>query len=254
MIARTAQFVGAASLALAVAVSPLPSFAAQSSAATSNTTQTCKSGEELFRGLFYGEGASAALIREIADPGALDAAQTKKSRLTVAQSKRLLQAQHDKLVAAGRTADAALVAIAIAGLAKRTDDSALLMQGTPNATGLSEASRQIIEMIKTRDATFFAGFAADLQSGDPVKVNRALRKGWQRNSEMIQLLGGGGGGSSADEPGHGVDQDSSVVLWIGIALVLLVWIALPLTTESFTGLAHDEAVARLTEKLACTAP
>jgi len=252
MFVRPFRIPAAAVLAFAVGTAPLPTQASET-VAEAPAAPSCRSGEDLFRGLFYGQGSSAELIEEIADPKALKAAEAKKSQLTVAQAKRLLEAQHAKLVAADRVADAELVAMGIAGLAKREAQDAKVMAGVPAAT--EDTSSQVVAMVKKRDPQFFVRLAAGLQSGDPVKVDRAIREGWQRNMKMIGLLSGTDAGPAASdpEPGHGVDQDSSVVLWIGIAIVLFIWIALPLTNQSFTGLAHDESVARLTKKLACPA-
>ena len=245
----------AAGLMVSVAVAPLRAEANTGSAGTSLSSQcSAPSGKDLFLGVFYGLGDQAKLAEALVSKEALEATYDRKSRLTIDQTKRLLEKQRKTLLEAGKKKDAEIVAELVKQLEAAPRGDVLLDDQLPRATKERRTSvaKAVMRLIEAEDAAFFETFRRDMTSGNPAKVDVALRRAMRMNFDKLAIVSGQDpAAGDGKDPGHGVDQDSSVVLWIGIALILLVWIALPLNPDSPTALTHDQSVARLTKSLSC---
>ncbi len=246
----------AAGLMVSVAVAPLRAEAKSSSAGTYTLSSQCStpSGKDLFLGVFYGLGDQAKLAEALVSKKALEATYDRKSRLTIDQTKRLLEKQRKALLKEGKKKDAEIVA----GLVKQLDAAprgdVLLDKQLPSATTdrRKSVAKAVMRLVEAEDAGFFEAFRRDMTSGNPAKVDVALRRAMRMNFEKLAIVSGQNPAAGDDkDPGHGVDQDSSVILWLGLVVLIFVWLAIPLTTESMTALSHDESVARLTKSLSC---
>lgn len=213
-------------------------------------------GEDLFRGLFFGVGRFAALSNVMTTPSERAAVQRTVSRMTPAQTIRLLERNRAQLLRQGRLQDAKFVGEALKR--ERRIESSPSFRTAPASGALDsrrrgELSAQIINRIQRQDPGYFPRLQRELTSGNPLLVQRAVKDAGLRVLEMSNLLAGRSSAPSADDkdPGHGVDQDSSLVLWLGIVIVLLAWVALPLQDLGLTSFSEEEAIAKLTRRLKC---
>ena len=131
------------------------------------------SGEQLFRGIYFGEGPVATQLPQFAE-------RRRKAELDLndkaAMAIRLRQVSAEIRATGGGDK----LAAHFDALAKQADTSKLFLEDSSKVTAAAHvASRQeqTMRSIRARDPLYFERFAQDVQSGDHLKVEQAYTDG-----------------------------------------------------------------------------
>lgn len=203
------------------------------------------SGEELYLGIFLGQGEAARLVPEVHEDA--DLVEQVRDPKEVLDALRSAKAERE---ARGDEAGARLVQSTIdaveSGLAEdRLVDGVVLSE--------SVASMFVLQLDK-KDPTFFDRFADDLHSGDPRRVDRALEEGVRLSQSVAEELAIN---SEVMQPRAGVALAVVAAVVAAVALYAFVVVAegfwVVLYEEARNGgsrLFRDELVARVTDACA----
>lgn len=211
-----------------VAALALLSLAACSSPAPSEGEKVAYDGKTLVRGIYFGEGPAASVV-ESWHVQHSSASATAKAPSTEATAEGLRRA-----AARLRTDKMPNAAASLEAMAKDIQDGAPSTKVRASKEEQREVVELIIDGIGKKDPTFYLRFAHDVQSGNQVLVDKAVREGGFRivgalaslrpapttaGSRTLSLqpasTGGGSGGSSGggssggSSGGSGGDGDMS---------------------------------------------
>ena len=167
-------------------------------------------GETVFRGFFLGTGPVAEQLPELRDPAlALSSRQLTKEQLATQ-----LEGAAGRMRVEGKAGDAAghidrLVADLRAG--STTPEELLLARQNVETT----SGDRIIARINAVDPTFLTRFAADFQSGDHVRIQRAIDEGGRLFLDAASVEGA--------LPGHVVPEARCIAVFVVAILVFFVF-------------------------------
>jgi hypothetical protein len=230
-------------LSLTACGSPDPSDPASTDEAAVRASRAA--GVDVFRGVMFGSGSVGAKL-SIWTPEA----RAQASAVPPAVQITRLETAIAQMNAAGWSSDA--VAQAQAALDMIRKGGAL-----PSADAKMQAIQEdfIVKQIGTMDPTFFDRFGAEMQSGNPVRVDAAFK---EANTLLHAIVsapapsvyvvppnywhpphGGGGGGSVA----------GPVAIAVAIAWVVVVFWVIGVQGDANTRLGHDQLVGKLADEL-----
>jgi len=220
-----------------------------SSPANSDSTTTApapaplpaaRDGASLFRGVFFGEGDAARQLPELWGDHAVQqrAALTKSPELMAQQ----LQSAIARMKAAGWSDDV---------IGRAQDALDVLQSGQPlpaMSVDVSTIRDLIVARLAESDPTFLERFGADMQSGDRLRVERALTEAQDRMRNVAETVGmSGSAGTESIVWYYG--PVLVAVAAVAVAAVVVVVVAMPAPDETSGRLAHDELVNSLALRL-----
>lgn len=207
------------------------------------------SGEEIFVGLFLGQGEAASLLPEVHDRTEL--AEQLRDPTEILDALSRAKAERE---AQGDSRGAALVQSAIEAI-----ESGAAAEQLADGIAISETlASMFVQEIAAKDPTFFTRFGDEIRSGDPRRVDRALQEAAAIGREVAEATL-----FAADplQPRAGAILFLVVAVHAAVAVFVLAWagafvwveIAVESAIEERSRggrLFRDEFVARVTEAYA----
>lgn len=219
----------------------------QSASDTSSTTATTRyDGQALFRGIFFGSGEVGQKFPEVwgsVRQGPTDITMSQE------QIETALSGQIDRLTSTGN-------AQAVAQLSAIRDQvrSGTLGTQTTNSIDFSSMASDakigtLLDAISASDPTFFDTFAADIQSGDHVRIDAALDRS---ATKLLSLSGGVDNGGASKITGE--CAFIAVVVAIEAVAAIAIWVATKQAPKQQVAnaddLGHDQFVDAIAHRLA----
>lgn len=199
-------------------------------------------GETAFRGVYLGTGPVAQKLPELRDPGLAAEAQ----KLTKEQLATHLQGAAERMRVETKTQAAAQDVDHLAGK---------LRTGEVTPEQLLEARRdftatfgdQIVSRIRAVDASFFARFGADLQSGDRLLIQRTLEDGAKLFLDAASVEGALSGRVSQERRCVAI---LVAVVWVAVLASEYFWTPQPGVAGAQSDLRQAELVDAIATRLA----
>jgi SdpC family antimicrobial peptide len=202
-----------------------------------------RDGETVFRGIFFGEGDVGAQLPEMWGD---DVAQ---QRAAITKSPELLAQQLEQAIARMKASGWSDSVVARAQEALDMVRSGQSLQDT-TPVEMSTLRDLMVARMDERDPTFFSRFAADMQSGDHLRVERAMNDAQAAVRDVAETIGtSGGSGSESIVWYYGPVLVAAAAVAVAVAVVIVVFFADPAPGGHPNGLQHDELVHTLASRL-----
>jgi SdpC family antimicrobial peptide len=229
----------------------------------SEVSASSPTGEDLFRGILFGEGNVAAKLPELwASTSVRDSIQLSETKGTTrGEAAQQIESLADYMTQLGLPAaqvqdvrDKAATLLAGGPASEQISASVL-----PSSQQMAAARDTIVKSIGTSDPTFFANFRKAIQSGNPVEISAMLD---QCGAKIAAATSSFRTPGSASAFGTGTDTDSNVavavVVAVAVAVVVAVAVALvvavvvgPVAVKRFAGtLPREQLVSTLASRFA----